>query len=352
MENRTEQNRIAYLDYLRVFATVAVVLLHMASQNWHAGPAASLSWNVFNAYDSLARWGVPVFVMISGALFLPRDIPIKKLYAKYVLKIVIAYLVWSAFYALTKPLTEPGCEMTVRSVLSDIISGTGYLWFLPMIAGIYICIPILKTIAQNRNIAKYFLAVSFVFAFVLPEVTNIINNFIGGDLVRGMKLVNGVISDMRMHLVLGFPFYFIAGYLLANTEFSAKQRRVIYIAGIAGFLVTVVLTLLNYLKNGSANGNYYDNFSVNVCAEAFAVFVFCKFNLNAPSRFVAKLSKYSFGAYLIHIFVRNMLDVWGVDTMLFNPILSVPILTILVAAVSFALSAVINQIPVLKKYIV
>jgi surface polysaccharide O-acyltransferase-like enzyme len=63
-------------------------------------------WNIYNICNSASRWGVPVFVMMSGALFLPREIPTKTLYKKYILRMTIAYVVWSAFYAVVDPIGQ------------------------------------------------------------------------------------------------------------------------------------------------------------------------------------------------------------------------------------------------------
>ena len=85
--------RTAYFDYLRVFATFAVVILHLSGQNWNNTNVNGFEWRVFNGYDSLVRWAVPVFVMISGALFLDRNISPKKIYSKYVLRLFVSFCV-------------------------------------------------------------------------------------------------------------------------------------------------------------------------------------------------------------------------------------------------------------------
>ena len=64
--------RILYFDFLRIFATLAVMVLHVAAQNWYGTSVPSFEWQTFNFFDSIVRWGVPIFVMISGALFLNK----------------------------------------------------------------------------------------------------------------------------------------------------------------------------------------------------------------------------------------------------------------------------------------
>jgi len=75
-------NRIYYLDYLRLFAAIAVIILHTVDTEFGSTKVTVFKWQYLNACDGLVRWCVPVFVMISGALFLERQIDIKKIYSK------------------------------------------------------------------------------------------------------------------------------------------------------------------------------------------------------------------------------------------------------------------------------
>ena len=107
MENRkalvtVSKNRIIYLDILRILATFAVIIIHVCSQNWNKVAPSSYEWNVFNFFSGISRWAVPIFVMISGTLFLDnrRNINIKKLYTKNILRIITAFIFWSLFYTI------------------------------------------------------------------------------------------------------------------------------------------------------------------------------------------------------------------------------------------------------------
>ena len=59
--------RLAYADLLRAFATIAVIVLHLSGSQMGAVGVNTSAWAVFNVYDSLVRWCVPVFVMLSAA---------------------------------------------------------------------------------------------------------------------------------------------------------------------------------------------------------------------------------------------------------------------------------------------
>ena len=52
--------------------------------------------------------------MISGALFLSRDISARKMYSKYILRIVLAFVFWSFIYAV---ITGDGIEGKIGALV-------------------------------------------------------------------------------------------------------------------------------------------------------------------------------------------------------------------------------------------
>ena len=79
--NDKETSRIYYLDILRILATIAVIGIHVSAQGWYSEPIERDTWSIFSAWDAAVRWAVPGFVMISGALFLTREIDMKRVYS-------------------------------------------------------------------------------------------------------------------------------------------------------------------------------------------------------------------------------------------------------------------------------
>jgi surface polysaccharide O-acyltransferase-like enzyme len=353
-----KKDRVVYFDYLRVFATLAVMVLHVASQNWSGLDPAGYEWNVFNLYDSVVRWGVPIFIMISGALFLSREIDTKVLYSKHILRMAVSYGVWSVFYAAVSAAIKQvvyGQDISLKSVASAIIGGHFHLWFIPMIIGLYMCTPIIKKIVSTEKTADYFLLLSFIFTFVIPQISVMCNDFIGGHAALIMKGISGLVSDMNMNLVLGFAFYFVLGYRLNSIELTKKQRGIIYALGAAGFIATIVLTAVASRMAEAPDTTYYGNFRLNVMLAAVAVHTWFKYRRHdnpSVNNVVAQLSKYSFGAYLVHVFVIDVLNLIGLNTLSFQPLLSVPVIAAIVFVVSFAISFVISKIPFINKWVV
>lgn len=89
MENRISYSvgRISYLDSTRVIAILAVVLLHCSVMFLDA---SGMDYIVGSILNNITRFGVPCFVMISGALFLDerRKINLRSVYGKYIKDII------------------------------------------------------------------------------------------------------------------------------------------------------------------------------------------------------------------------------------------------------------------------
>ena len=103
-----------------MLGVLAVITLHVNSKYWYSLDINSFDWQVVNFYHgALTRWAVSVYVMISGALFLGRDVPLRRLYGKNILRIVTAFIFWSLIYSIAKYF-ELGSS---KEALTHFISG-------------------------------------------------------------------------------------------------------------------------------------------------------------------------------------------------------------------------------------
>lgn len=345
-----QSDRVVYFDYLKVFAAFMVVILHVSAQTFYVADVNSIEWQTSIFYHGI-RWSVPVFVMISGALFLDKENSVKKLYFKYCFRMVTSYIIWSVVYVLF--FHEYKGE---RDLVIALINGYYHMWYILMIIGLYICVPIIKMLVENEEIMKYYMLLSFVFAFFVPWITTLTYDFANELLIGGVKAISSDISSMCMNVVTGYVSYFILGYYLNKTDFNKQRRKLIYLLGLIGFAATVGFNLLVALKTQVFCEKYDGYFNVNVLLQSIAVFVwfkYQKYNWNKLNLFIHKLSKYSFGAYLVHALIIGQLNVrFGLNASSFHPVISIPCLAVLVFVISMIISAILNQIPIIKKYIV
>ena len=336
------QKRIIYLDVLKILATFAVITMHVASIHWYTESPSSFNWNVFNFYDSIVRWAVPIFVMISGALFLnnSKELDIKKLYKKNIFRIITAFIFWSMFYTIKTNNFFVKGKASIVPFFRSFIEGHYHLWFLYMIVGLYMMVPILRKVTADKKVTEYFLIISIIFSFIIPTICKM-----------------PTISKVLGYVNLNFEYitYFVLGYYLSENEISVKTRKIIYVFSLIGFLVTIFGSsiIANYKMEPFG---LYGEISLNIFLETIGIFVFIKnrkYNIDyKKSEILNKLVKYSFGIYLIHVLVIDDIKKIGITPLTFNPIISIPIISILIFIISLIISAIINHIPILKKYIV
>ena len=350
--NKDRASRIYYFDILRIIAIVAVMALHIAGQNWRSTDVSTSEWMIFNVADSVTRWGVPVFVMISGALFLGGEKSIGQIYKKNVSRIAVALFTWSATYMIVSACYN---GIDANTMIKEFALGHFHLWFLYMIIGLYMIVPVIRPMTSSQKSVKYFLVIAFFVTFLIPEVVQILK--LNHEFAS--SIVSGLLSHMSFYVPLGYLGYFVLGYYLNQIQISLELELIIYLLGVCGFLFTVFATGYVSRHLGEAYDAFYYNLTCNVLFESISIFVLAKKRLSKLCsrikirKIVLVLSSWSFGAYLVHALVLEEFDRrFLLNTMSYHPAITVPMLLILVGVISFAVSALLNCIPVIKKWIV
>ena len=360
---RARPERQLYLDFIRAAATIAVILIHVTAQNFHIDPHET-TWDVFNIINSGVHWAVPAFLMISGAVFLEKNITIKEIFGKYIFRIAVAYVFWSAVYAVLYIVRHSGAG--AKDFLREFIIGHFHMWFLPVIAGIYLVIPLLKPISEERSTEKWFIILGFIFGIVLPQLSSLAPFLIPEEY---RDFIIKLIDKPKVMLVQGYSFYFLLGHYLSKIKepLLPGKRRIytagLWLAGISGWAATALLTKYLSIKSGKATSIAYGELTINVLLES--IFVFCIFKSLFHDRNQDKtvprllesvvnfLSKYSFGVYLVHpLFLKRIRDVMGIDTLSFkNPVIGVFVIFAAVYVLSYIASIIIRHVPLIGKYV-
>lgn len=347
------RKRIDYFDYLRILATYAVVVLHIAAEHFNYVDINTFRWQALNLYDGISRWAVPVFVMMSGALFLDgKGKGIRILYKKYIFRIVIAFCFWSLVYAFIEKAVY---EETWSEFFLEFLSGHYHMWFLFMIVGLYMMVPLLRKIIEDEKLVLYLLILFVGCVAIIPFIIIIISLF-DNEIASVLKQV---LVHTRTPFNMEYVGYFVLGYYLNNVQIDSKKKRwTICGMGIVGFVATVLLTAVGSQMKGMAIAEFYKNLNINVLLEAMAIFVFVRYNLNklpenkVMKKLVQVLSKYSFGAYLIHIIIVEDWSRHGFTALSFQPWISIPVLSVAVFLLSYVVAIILSKIPVLGEYIV
>lgn len=137
------------IDVLRIAAVCAVVMIHIAAvYSVKVETCDELIWRISLIYNCASRWAVPVFVMISGVLIL--NLKCKEMiftcpisfYRRRFAKILVPMLFFSVAYMVIRYVRD---GVLAEQLFIDLVCGRPYyhLWFLYMIAMLYLCVPVI-----------------------------------------------------------------------------------------------------------------------------------------------------------------------------------------------------------------
>lgn len=339
------------MDFLRIFACFMVVFLHVSAQNWHITNVRSVEWQIFNVYDTAVRSCVPLFFMISGKLFLSREsmVPLSRLFKKNIAKLVWLYLLWSFLYAIDTVGLRALLSGTVgENIIRHTIQAKYHLWYIPALIGVYMLIPVLWSLVKYEK-GKYLIYACVMF-FLFGIIKKTILAFpIDGTIEALIKKVSYALGE--------YSGYFLLGYVLdlIQEKFSKIKSSVLVTLLFAVIAVSAVITSANSISVGKPTTLLYDNLMIPACVEAMIIFLLflriqaCELS-GKIHNIITTISKYTLFVYLAHVFVMQHLDMhFGLSTMSFYPLISVPVLSIIIFLICMAGAWVIDNIPVLRK---
>ncbi|MCR4663066.1 MAG: acyltransferase family protein [Endomicrobiaceae bacterium] len=341
------KNRIIYLDFLRIFAILAVVMVHVATSQYRLEGM----WNYSSCFwHVIPRWCVPVFVMISGTLFLDpiKNITINNILKKYILCIAIAFIVWSAFYTCINCITTNNFNFV--HAIKYFIKGRGHLWFLYMISGLYLVTPLLRVITEkkDKNLLLYLLIICFFVSSIIPFI-----NFI---IPSTKEMCDVLINKIHLSFPVSFVGYFVLGYYLHN--YVNIKNVALITGGLLFSLFAMIFADIYHVIILGTGKVFVNSFFLFVVLASIFIFLFVKKQCSQTkqmSKFILKMSDLTFGVFLIHAFFIDM----AVKFKLFSSINSllngitfivIPVEFITVIIVSFLSVFLFSKIPWVKKY--
>ena len=333
--------RVLYLDVLRCYAIVFVVLLHaMVPFIANTQYFGSTSWLAMLAVNPFCRTAVAIFFMISGYLLLtdPLADKIGSFYKKRLPRLIIPLLSWNIIYFIYNAYVL-GKQEDYLSQLID--SGTAYhMWYVYTLIGIYLFAPFLKKIIDACS--KKQVMGMFILLFMMTTVRPFINT----------------VAPVYIHLfeppLQGYFGFILLGYLLASVEFKRSQRILFYIGGVVGYAISV---LLIYTRSTPEALDFSINlgFSLPRYLLAAAIFVLAKqlFGKNdgtgRAAQTVTKCAGLIFGVYWVHVLVLE--DLWERLFLDAIPIVEVIVRFALALSISAVAAAIMTRIKPVKKHL-
>lgn len=345
VEEAAPGRRLCFLDALRIMAACAVVLLHTVtgiSDNTDMG-AFPHEQAVFSLVRDYVTWCVPVFIMISGYLFLDpgRSISFREMLCKYCRRIVLALFLFGTPYACMELVVEEQnfrFGMLWESVLR-VLKGQSWshMWYLYLILLLYLITPALKAALGKCPgwLPCAALAGIAVGSSILPFVKS----------WRGLGELPSLPGDFI------YLFYYLCGYLSVVRD-RKKNRGVT--AALAAAILVFILVSMTAVRLAGCRIQLAYNYPFTVCLSLvlFWLAEAAEDIWRKKERLLKSMGELCFTVYLVHpVFVNFFYKFLRISPLDFPIGASLPVFFAVILALSVGAAWILRRIPLLRRYV-
>jgi surface polysaccharide O-acyltransferase-like enzyme len=329
--------KLYWISNLRVLATICVVFIHTSGGALiKFGKIDASTWWAANLISGLGRFTVPVFVMISGALLLGKELELFGFLQKRILKVWVPFSIWVVIYVAYHNIFEQNPISLTKAIQGYFTGGNGqygHLWFVYMILGLYLFTPIINYFVLKAAESEiiYFLGICFLSTTIFMIFETFFKIKISFDLSNFGSYIG----------------YFVAGYYLKNKAFTIQKYWYLFTFGI-GYAITLYGTYWLSSEYKIYANYFYNYFSPNSVLMSLSIFMFFKeaLNKNIFPIIIEQLDRSSFGIYLSHLLIINILSrKFAINWAWHTPFLGIFAHGFLCLAISFALVWVLAKLP-------
>ena len=294
------RKRIFYLDFIRALAIILVLVVHIARPFFNSAPHGTYYTHIVAPLFDFGIMGVPLFLMISGALLLNRKYEIGDFLKRRYSRVLIPFLFWSVVTIVIRILFDNQAA-NLPSIFLIFVNGYWYVW---MILGVYLFIPIINSFIREYGMKgiEYFLV---IWAFVM------FLNTIGQYPFYKLELTN----------FAGYLGYLVLGYYISNKKFKLSNTSMIVLSLVLFMIFTLIsmdyTISMSYLKHKLA---YYQYETIIVALQSAGLYMFLRYfaviSAESPGsiknkvysffkdsfmfKIIFSISTFSYGIYLAH----------------------------------------------------
>ena len=285
---------------------------------------------------TFGRLGVPLFLMLAGYLLFTRHpcrtwADVVSFYRKKWLPLLLCWLAWIVIYGLINRfwLWPDGWQALGRQLLFKDYPPYGHVWYMPMIIGMYLAVPLLSMLMETGGRPMFLLLLLFsvVAALVTPHV-RLDLSFIGDKYVT--------------YLLLGY-----LGFLMAPK--IGRNKSLVLLAFSFVAIVGLTWAYYHYHKVNLDRNLWYTD--LRLLFLAIVLFLSFRFMDAWSVAWVKVLSQGAFAIYLMHYPVL----VWVKNTGWFtrNDLPWVNTLTLFASTftMTFLLFLALRRIPPVARYL-
>ena len=332
--------REVLLDVLKVVSAFCIVLIHSCGQGFSKTFGTS-SWFGFLLINTIPRFAVPVFMMVSGSLMLGRNTPSLSVVSKKAGKAVLLLVVWNFLYFfLHEWLWHSTGGGSIKTLLAVPVKRqfSGHLWYAYFLVWMYLFTPIVSVLyhALSMKLRFYFVLISLLVPGGMDFYSTFFN--LGGA---------NILPSFHLYMTFSYIALMFLGRMIYE---GISQIRHPAITGafcaLAGFFAAVIVTADWCLKQGKARDIFISENKLFIVIYSFGLFLAVASRRDSLNHLPRKvkcavrfLAERSLGIYFFHIVV-----IWtfGETFSLFGHVFNradSPCITLLFAFIYYAVTA-------------
>lgn len=363
---RYMNERIVFVDWLRVIACMMVMLVH-SSEPFYLGSTGTDILSASDAFwvttiDSAVRAAVPLFVLASSYLLFPLRKPAGPFFKRRLQRVAVPFVVWVVILAAVLGVQSHDFAGAFRPYLFNFNMTWGHMWFVYMILGLYLIMPVLSPWAEkvSKRGEQAFLAV-WLFTTLVPFFRLLAKNFSGSTELWGEANWNefGV-----LYYVSGFVGYLVLGHYFKKWVPAMSWKRTLSIAlplWIVGYGITAgwfwAVMPKDFPVHTSIDAAVYMEQSWRFSGFSVALTVIAYFMIIRKITYsgffyqeiLLPLSKASYGTYLMHLAL--LYPICGVIRCCVPTWACIPLTALSTFIVCSLISIACSKIPVVGQYI-
>lgn len=336
-----QQTSIRSFSYLRVISCFSILILHCLFCSKVVFEKSLSEGNVLfeKVAESMLMWGVPCFLMITGALLLnsEKTVSAKKLFGKYLRRILLALICFTLLFSILDYF-KGGKDLFIKDFFHDLIFAESWphMWYLYLMISIYLMIPLYKAITAKLSDKWIIYTITILLIF----------NSLGPVFdAAGIS-----ISAFSIPVITIYPAYLFMGYYLYNHKPKMIHAVIVVIICAAAIIAGTIVyikglsdnTILNKILAGISE--YSSIFVVLGSGGLFSIAISINWK---ESRVINSIDRCTFGIYLIHMIGIKAVTRW-MNINLFDYSYMFIILPICLFILSYLVTYTIRSIPKLK----
>ncbi len=292
------KQRLQEFDILRVVATFTVIAIHITAAYVLVSPLGYIG-------NQLARFAVPLFIILSGFLLYYADLNGHRLsagdfYRRRFDRILWPYLLWTCVYVVMNGLISGDIPLALTQLPGHLLWGTAsyHLYFLVIVIQLYLLYPWLRLAMQKRPL--WLFAISFILSMAAQYIL-----FLA---MTSQISLNPAYNKLFLVFFPVWIFYFILGMLAAEQKQlwqSSLKGRTLLLSII--WIISLAILFLDSYYNSTYGSSIRPSVMLYTVSSYFLFYVLaCQYKREVPA-WINWMAQQSFLIYLMHPAVLTIL---------------------------------------------